>query len=196
MKTRTLVSILILVLALLIIAGGCATTARITEPTSPGSTLLIGRIKVTCTGFPNKLYANGDHADGVIVKLKDVSNEIISIRARGVDGLLYLVDPDIDRYTIVQIYLTTGSSSTRLRLDHRTNDSIYIEGNSVNNLGDILLRYDYVSKEAKESTKSGTSTVIKVNRSLEYKGNYDEVKAWFEETYPESAWNNKNWVNI
>ncbi len=196
MKTRTLISILILVLAVLIIIGGCATTARITEPTSPSSTLLIGRIKVTCTGFPSKWHANGDHTNGVIVELKDVSNEIISIKARGADGLLYLVDPDIARYTIVQIHLQTGTSRSTLRLDHRTNDSIYIKGNSVNNLGDILLRYDYVSKKAAEFSKRGTYTEIMVNRSLEYKGNYDEVKAWFEETYPESAWNNKNWVNI
>ena len=196
MKSRTFVIILILVLAVLIIIGGCATTARITEPTSPSSTLLIGRIKVTCTGFPSGWNANGDHANGVIVKLRDVSNEIISIRARGADGLLYLVDPDIDRYTIVQIHLQTGTGSHTLTLRQGTSDSIHIKGNSVNNLGDILLRFDYVSKKAAEYTKAGTYTEMKVNSSLEYKDNYDEVKAWFEETYPESAWNNKNWVNF
>ncbi len=196
MKTRTLFASIILIFVLIAFLGSCATTARITEPTSPGSTLLIGRIKVICTGFPSSMHANGDHTNGVIVKLRDVSNEIISIRAHGADGLLYLVDPDIERYTIVQIHLQTGTGSSTLNLRLGTRDSIHIKGNSVNNLGDILLRFDYVSKKAAEYTKAGTHTEVKVNTSLEYKDNYDEVKAWFEETYPESAWNNKNWVNF
>ena len=196
MKNKIKISITIPILVGFLLIGGCATTARITEPTSPGSTLLIGRIKVICTGFPSKWHANGDHTNGVMVKLRDVSNEIISIRAHGADGLLYLVDPDIDRYTIVLLHVQVGTSRTLLDLYYRTSDPIYIKGNSVNNLGDILWRCDYVSKKAAEYTKSGTHTEIKINNSLVYKDNYDEVKAWFEETYPESAWNNKNWVNF
>ena len=196
MKNKLKISITIPILVGFLLIGGCATTARITEPTSPGSTLLIGRIKVICTGFPSSMHANGDHTHGVMVKLRDVSNEIISIRAHGADGLLYLVDPDIERYTIVQIHLQVGTSRTITNLRHGTRDSIYIKVNSVNNLGDILLRYDYVSKKPAEYTKAGTHTEMKVNSSLEYKDNYDEVKAWFEDTYPESAWNNKTWVNF
>ncbi len=71
----------------------------------------------------------------------------------------------------------------------------------MNNLGEIVLRCNYVSKsKSKYSNSHGYTereyTEIKGTSSLEYTGKYEEVEAWFEKTYPESVWINKNWENV
>ena len=196
MKTKFFISITISILVGFLIICGCATTARITKPTSPDSTMLMGRIRVICAGFSNQWFANGEHTNGVEVVLKDISsNKTLTIIARGADGLFHLVDPGSHRYTIIEFNLQTGDPQTTFKLTHTTSDSFQIDENSVNNLGDIVWRCEYVSDISTEYGKSGSYTKVSVNSWLEYKGNYDEVKSWFEETYPKSVWNNKKWEN-
>jgi len=198
MKTKILISITILILISFLLIGGCATTSRITEPTSPDSALLIGRIKLTCTEFPKTWNINGDHPNGVVVYLANVSTkEIIKVRSRGSDGLFYLIDLDVDKYVIVAFSFQSGGSRHTVNLGFETKDVRYFEikRNFVNNLGDIKWRSKYETKVGTEWSKAGSTTTFSVKDSYNYLGNYDEVKSWFEETYPESDWNNKNWIN-
>lgn len=71
MKTKILVSISVSVLVGVLLAGGAASAARIKEPVGPDSTLLIGRIKLICSGFPKSTLANGRLTNHLVPQLQN-----------------------------------------------------------------------------------------------------------------------------
>ena len=196
MKKMLLCAITIPVFICLLTLAGCATTAKMAEPTGAGSTLLIGRIKATLTNFPAKWHINGDHTDGIMVKIKsDVTNETRFLRVKGDDGLFYFTDPGVGTCTIVGFQFQKRVLKTKIELVYGMNDPINIRGNAVNNVGDISWRCKYVTSVSTEFSRKGSYTSAAIDESHMYKENYAEVKSWFEKTYPASAWNNRNWVN-
>ena len=213
MKTRTLVLISILILICILLIGGCATTAqptkptsttrtaRIPEPKSPSSTLLIGRIKLTCTEFPNNYHVNGEHTNGVTVYLWNyATEEVISIRSHGADGVFYLIDPEPanGRYVLFGFGMETGTSTLTLNLRYTIEDKPYdfvLTENAVNNLGDIRWNERYETQSSKEYTDKGSQSTFASVGSHVYELNYDEVESWSKRTYPDSDWSMKNWVN-
>jgi hypothetical protein len=179
--------------------GGCATTSRITEPTSADSTLLVGRIKATCKDFEPKWKMNGEHTNGIVIDLRNIStNEVISVRSRGADGLFYLVDPKEGLHVIERFSLTTGSTKYTFNLWHMLSDNVTftIDQNAVHNLGDIEWQSICITKESKEYSKTGSYTKYDVQTSHYYLHNYAELKTWFETTYPDSSWTKMNWINV
>jgi hypothetical protein len=195
MKAKIFVSMANFVFIGVLLVGEVAIAARIKEPTGPGGTLLIGRIKLTCTGFPRSWQANGDHTRGIRIDLKDSSNNFVSATSRGADGMFYFTDLDIDQYAIAGFQLQVGDSRFTLHLGLKTNDLFVIEENSVNNLGDIEWRCDYVTRDP-EVYGTAITTTYYSRYSLEYKSNYDECRSWFEENFAKSAWNTMDWNNV
>jgi hypothetical protein len=200
MKTRILISILTFILVVLIITGGCATTSRITEPTNAESTLLVGRIILACTNFPGNWHVNGEHSNGIMVDFRNIStNAVVSVKARGYDGIFYVVDPEAGGYIVEKFTIETSGGRHRVLLRHETNEYTFfkIQRNAVNNLGDIRWFASYESMESKEyARRGGSKGIYRANTSHTYELNFTELKDWFGETYPDSAWNNKNWNNL
>lgn len=185
------------------IIGGCATTGLITEPTNVDSALLLGRIKLTCTEFPASWHMNGDHTNGIVVALRNLStNKTVTVRSRGADGLFSVIDPDAGDYIIegftIKVSSKTASKMYRITLGHETNDNIYfkIQRNAVNNLGDIRWLANYETKGLSDTTGKVTTTTYLVNTSHNYECNYSELNVWFGKTYPDSAWTGKNWIGV
>ncbi len=198
MKTKTSVSISTFIFIVLIIIGGCATTSRITEPYNADSTLLVGRIMLTCTDFPNQWHVNGEHTNGIEVNLRHMStNKVVSAKARGYDGLFYLINPAIGKYRIERFTLETGGSRYRINLQYAPRKDTYfnVESNAVNNLGDIEWYEKCEAEASKEYTPGGSYTTLITTESHNYKHNYAQLKSWFTKTYPDSGWNNMNWNN-
>lgn len=193
MKTKMLLSISIPILIGMLLIGGCASTGKIKEPASTDSTLLFGRITLICKGFPGDMHLNGEHTFGIKVHLIDASTkETFYVRSHGVEGLFHIVDPDGGQYFILGYEIEKKVSPTlRVTMGYRAEDTPYIviNKNSVNNLGDIrwIETYDTRSKGDRTFTTIGSHDLLR---------NYAEVKNWFEETHPDSAWNGKNWVSV
>jgi hypothetical protein len=199
MKTKVTVSILSLFFTGIMIISGCATTSRITEPANAESTLLVGRIMLTCTDFPKQWHINGEHASGIEVDLRNVSlNKVITAKARGYDGMFHIINPDFGEYKIERFAIETGGSRYRVNLQYvpHENTFITVERNAVNNLGDIEWYETCETEESKEYTSTGTQTTLITTESHNYRRNYAELKSWFVKTYPESGWNNMNWNSL
>jgi hypothetical protein len=199
MKTKILISSTILILISFLLIGGCATISGMKEPASPESTLLFGRIKLTCSDFPRGWDINGEHTGGIKVHLMDTSTkEVIQVKSRGVDGLFSLIDPDAECYVIVGFELMEANRYRKISLSYRAEDNPYIciQKNSVNNLGDIMWNEVYGSELKTEHGELGPTTTMITKGSHDFIQNYDEVKNWFKGKYPDSAWNNKNWKSV
>jgi hypothetical protein len=177
--------------------NGYAKSAKLKEPTGPESTLLMGRIQLIGSNFPRNSAVNGVHTKGITIDLKDETNNFIYVTSRGDDGLFYVADPRFTHYRIVGLSIQLHESNVTWDIRYPTNDALTIQQNSVNNLGDILWRIDYGLSDTTEYKSRGPSqTRFSARIMIEYKMNYDEVKIWFEETYPKSVWINKDWNEI
>jgi hypothetical protein len=179
--------------------SGCATTAKIGEPTTADSTLLIGRITLTCSHFPNWVHVNGDHTKGIAIDVINMSTrEILTTSSKGGDGLFYFDNLDTGEYAIVGYSIITRSSNVEatFRYYYENGYKFIIKPNSVNNLGDISWVCEFETITDKEYTQSASHTSAKWSSECSHIGNHTEVKSWFKTTYPESSWNNENWVNL
>ncbi|UCB46769.1 MAG: hypothetical protein JSV25_04940 [Spirochaetota bacterium] len=201
MKTNILFLISITLLISLLLIAGCATTSLIEEPTNHESTLLLGRIKLTGENFPISWNMNREITSGLAVYLVDISTkEVITIRSFGKDGLFHLIDPDAGQYAIKGFELLKKSTGMRISLSYPRGpiQPIYIsiKKNCVNNLGDIRWNEVYATQVSKEVKTNRTEVIFSVIGMHTFKHNHDEVENWFRETYPESVWNQKEWVDV
>ena len=199
MKTRIAVSLPVLSVIVLLIIGGCATTAKITEPATEGSTLLVGRIEVTCEDFAQMWNMNGKHTNNITIDLRNLlTSELISVRSRGADGIFFIDDPEYGIYTIEKFSYSAGGSRTTFHLGHLLNDGVIfaIEKNAVNNLGDIEWYAKCMEKESREYSRSASHYTYEVHTAHRYRQNFTELRSWFESTYPQSGWNDENWINV
>lgn len=203
MKTKVMFALFIPIFVGIILLGGCATTGKITEPSQDVSTSLMGRIKLTCSYFPQYWYCNGEHTNGIVIDLRNVSTkEIMKITSKGPEGLLFLPVKE-GRYIITRLTFKTGGGNTKTTLyfgDDKSR-SFTVFRNVVNNIGDIHWEEIYLAKTDESygsggGSKGGTSITGSTQNSCNFKNNYEEVKTWFAATYPESEWNNKKWHNV
>jgi hypothetical protein len=194
MKTKVMFILFIPIFIGIMILGGCATTGKITEPSRPDSTLLIGRLKLTCSNFPQNWYCNGEHTNGIAIDLRNISTkEIVTIKSKGSDGLFFLLDPKEGTYAITRLTFKTGSgrSTTTLYFWDDKSRSFSVARNSVNNIGDIGWQEMYLTKIDESygggaGGKGRSSITGATQNSCDFKCNFEEVKTWFAATYPES----------
>jgi hypothetical protein len=199
MKTKVIGSVMSVVLIGLILVSGCATTSKISEPTTADSTLLIGRIKLTCSNFPNYVRVNGEHTNRITIEVRNVSTgEVLSTKSKGADGLFYFENPEVGEYAIVGYTIITrgGNVSATFRYFYNRSNRFIIKPNAVNNFGDINWVCKLESITDKEYSRSTYQTTASWSNECFHIGNYAEVKSWFKTTYPDSSWNYKNWVNL
>jgi hypothetical protein len=191
----------VLIVTLLLVIG-CASTHKIKEPSGDSATLLVGRITFTCSNFPKQWNVNGVHKDGITIYLWSYdTEEYISIRSHGGDGLLYLIDPEAvnGRYALLGFGMKTGSSRMTINLSYNLEDDPYffiLKENAVNNIGDMTWTEHYAAEVSKEYSQKGSQTYMETDASHNFKRNYDEVESWFKSTYPDSDWSRKNWVDV
>jgi hypothetical protein len=67
----------------------------------------------------------GKHTNCIAVNLRNLTtNEAISVRSRGADGIFFIDDPEYGIYTIEQFRYTARGSRTIFNLSHLLNDGV------------------------------------------------------------------------
>jgi hypothetical protein len=200
METRVLVSTFIIIFLGFLIIGGCATTGKITEPTTEDTVLLVGRIRATCEDFEKMWNMNGIHTNNIEIDIRNLTtNEVTSVRSRGTDGVFYVYDPESGVYIIERLsYISHGPRGASFHLSHFLNDerTFSVEQNAVYNLGDIEWFAKCIERESKEYSKARVSSLYEVQTTHSFQKNYAEVRTWFENTYPDSTWNKMQWISV
>jgi hypothetical protein len=199
MKTRIFVSIFSFIVIVILILGGCASSGKITEPTHAESVLLVGRIKATCEEFEEMWNMNGEHTDKIEIDIRNLStNEMTTVRSKGANGVFYVNEAQYGVYTIERFSYTSRGSRTVFNLGHLLNDGVNftLDQNAVYNLGDIEWYAKCKKRESKEYKDKGAQYIYEVETMHYYQENFNALKVWFEATYPESSWNNRNWINV
>lgn len=186
MKTRKFIMIMILIFFLLIFVGSCATTKFVTEPDESTKTLLVGQIMLEASGFDPVLHVNGIHKSNIEIHFEDTSTgELIKLTSRR-NGYFYIVNPGAGKYRIIKVYTkiksqTTGRQYTQtLWMTIRSEGNFNIANGKVNNLGLIHWIIDIDSDRWE----------WKVNAK------YNDIITWFKESYYESSWIDREWINV
>jgi hypothetical protein len=199
MRLRSVFILSGILLVFISISGGCATTPKIKDPPTPESGLLVGRIKLTCTDFPGSWGVNGDHTGGIEIYFRNVSTkEIISVKSSGEDGFFYILHPPEGGLILYDMKFVKKSARQTTTLPYRFEEVIGlgIKPSSVNNVGDIHWSNHAETRESKEYSQKGSHATLHAESSHEFRFNYKEVENWFKKTFPDSAWNDKNWVSV
>jgi len=194
MKTRVSVSIITTILIGLLLIGGCTTTGKVKESAKSDSTLLIGRIKLVCENFPKNWHINGEHTKDLRVYFEDPkTKKTVIVKSKENDGVFYLVDPAANQFVIIGFEIKKKAGNMIFNNHHLIKDTyINITKNSVNNMGDILWAEKFTGQEARGG---GSSTFERIGTHT-FRSNYDEVERWFKNTFTESSWGKKNWVDV
>jgi hypothetical protein len=194
MKAKIISSIVITLLIGLLLISGCATTGKIKEPTKSDSALIVGRVKMVCSNFPRDWHINGEHTSNIRVYFIDpATNDVVIVKSKGDSGVFYLVDPDAKQFVIAGFEIRKKIGNMTYTNSHRI-DNTYIDitRNSVNNMGDLVWDTRFKSQDA----RGGGSSTYTTDSKHDFKSNYNEVESWFNETFAESPWNRKEWVNV
>ncbi|HUT65269.1 MAG TPA: hypothetical protein VMZ05_03865 [Spirochaetota bacterium] len=178
MKIKKLILSVVLILVVTVFIGG----KFVKEPDEDLHTLLIGQIKLEASGFPGESHVNGIHTGDIEIHLKNkLTGEIVILTSALGSGCFYMVNPETENYRIVKLYTLIHNPRYRqtLSMGIPTGGNISILNGKVNNLGHLVWKVDHKSE------------------SWDLSHNFHaDVKAWFEKTYPGSAWNKKEWVDV
>jgi hypothetical protein len=176
------------------VAGGCASTGGIKEPKTAQSTLLIGRVTVTCREFPRDWKVNGEHTAGITVYLVDGSTkEVIKLRCSDKHGLFCLVDPGADQYLLLGFELQKKTGRMTFNGSYTVENTYFaVVPNAVNNLGDL----EWVETYQGKKKRGGGSAWYESTGAHRFALNYAEMETWFRTTFPESAWNSRTWSGV
>jgi len=175
----------------LAIVTGCATTSFREEPKAPDrGTLLIGQVQVEIKDWPRK-EMNGVHRRNVQVYLYDNNEKKrYQITSHG-DGVFYVVFPDEKKQIFILGFVVKGNTlggTNTINVDYRKWVDLY--AGKVNNVGRIT-----ATVQTEGIAKQRTSNIV-YDISQDVKVDYENIRQWFQKTFPESAWNNKEWVDI
>jgi hypothetical protein len=180
MKVRTLALNIICTLVIIVFLLSCATTKFYAEPDEASSTILVGQISLLTSEIPYGYEAKDTYTKGIEIHLENMSTgEIKKLYSRG-DGYFFMINPEAKSYYLKKLYLHVYETNYRWKFSctFGHNVKIYIEDGKVNNLGFVRWHVNY---------KSQQQDVVNYD--------YDARKAMFKEKFPESEWNNKEWVN-
>jgi len=121
------------------------------------------------------------------------TDEIITVKSRGSEGLFFLFDiSGTYRIGELKYEIKGGRSWTTLYYTANIPLTIKIEEGAVNNIGDIHWTESFETI----TEKDGSTTYGDSKQDCRCLRNHDEVKEWFRMTYPDSDWNTKKWSNV
>lgn len=185
MMTRKLVTNIILILTILVFIGGCATTKLGKEPDETLDTLLVGQLRLSLIEFPGKYGFKDTYTQQIALYLENTSTgAVIRLFSKGEGGYFILINPSAGKYKIVKFWKQTRSTHWRGTWEYPiTGAYMQIADGKVNNFGLTELTMTYFPGDI---FKGG----IIPNRS------FDDTKTLFKEKYPESAWLEKEWLNV
>jgi hypothetical protein len=199
MKSRPVVFFTGVLIVMSTIMVGCTTTPKITDPPTPASGIIIGRITLTCKDFPGSWGVNGDHTRGIEISLRNLSTkEIVSVKSSGDDGFFYLITPSDESLMFWELRFVKKAARQTVTLPYRFEEiiGVGVRSSRVNNVGDIHWIERAETGESKEYSRKGLHTTLSAHSSYEFKLNFNEVANWFKAIFPDTAWNNKEWVSV
>jgi len=185
--------LLILFIPLIVLLTSCATTKFIAEPKTPDmGTLLIGQIEVHVSDWPEPSAMNGVHRRNIQVHLYDsAERKEIKMTSRG-EGTFYLVSENRTKMIDISGFMVRtkieGGPVSTLNLEY--GKKVLLQDGKVNNVGRIIFIVEVIGQGP---GRGNVGTYIQTSES--YKVKFEDIKPWFRETFPESEWNNKEWVN-
>lgn len=168
----------------------------------------MAHVKLIAYGFDGPYGHNGDiitgldgeYKNSLIVYLLNLEqNKVAQVTARTLKRDFGLVSFDrlpAGKYQLISVNykkeVQAGNYIYTYNLGDRSNLVFNVEEGKVSNLGEIVIHY---YKEKEMSRFHGKSTVNS-NAEYEVNKNYLNVENWFKEKYPESLWNEFDWVNV
>lgn len=183
--------LLIFFIPLIVFLTSCATTKFIAEPepTDMG-TLFIGQIEVHISGWPGQSAMNGVHRRDIYVYLYDyVEHKEIKMTSRE-EGTFYLICDNSPKMIDISGFMVRRTRFDTGILNLEYGKKVLLEAGKVNNVGRII----YVVEAMGQSP--GMGDTINIQADVRYKVKFEDIKPWFRKTFPESEWNNKEWVNL
>jgi len=182
MKNMAYVAVIVV---FVLVAVGCATTTFREEPKPPDrGTLLIGQVQVESKSKSNK-WRSYVTKRNINVYLYDINEfEEYQVLTHG-DGVFYIVLPNERKEILIQGF--------KVGIPHSYTDIKYIRcvtlhPGKVNNVGHFTCTVEIGSivKEKANWIHREVTQDVKVD--------YEGVRKWFQSTFPDSAWNNREWV--
>lgn len=193
---------LIFVTITLFILSSCLTTTTFRkEPLNNQDTLVIGRVLFHNTDTRPGKVPMGKYYYGVDLVFKDLNNRrhkyISTVDSK---GFFYFYNPNFTHFELKEIKYKTSlvqgdyhnkernkqikkkikMAKASFKVSRSSNIWYEIEPNMVNNLGFIYWEGDTDSNR----------------HNIEFNRDYDETKAEFIKRYPESLWNNAEWLDV
>ena len=176
--------------ACILIAAGCATTNFREEPVGGMGTLVIGQVHVEITDWPSQ-EMNGVHKRNIQVFLYDIGEkEQIQVLSRE-DGAFYIVFPNTKKQIFLQGFVVKGmtrkgTSTVTVKYGKR----VILYPGKVNNVGCIVCKIHTASISKKRTTRTEYDIIQNVEVD------YEDIRQWFQLTFPDSAWNDKEWERV
>ena len=175
-----------LMAAVILIAAGCATTTFRQEPRNDMGTLMIGQVQIEVKDWPDA-WLNGVHQSDILVYLVELG-EMKEIRINShKDGAFYLVLPNKKTKILLQGF-EIKEPLGRIWVPY--NRGMILSAGKVNNVGRFMCTVQ-IEEAVKKRTK-----YTEYNATKEVNVHYLDVWRWFQRSFPESAWNDREWESL
>lgn len=172
---------------IVLVAVGCATMSLRAKPKPPDEgTLLIGQVQIEFKSKSNKWRSHVADS-GLTVFLYDIVEVEEYKLTTYDDGVFYIVFPN-ERKEIFIHGFRRGIESSHTDIKYSKRVTLYPgKANNVGHftctaeIGDIVKRRgNYIEREVTQDVK------------VDYEG----VRKWLQSTFPDSAWNYREWVRV
>ena len=172
---------IILAITLTALISGCTSTLTKIEPTNSAATLIVGRAEFNCSNSPRKKLSVGSYQNGLIIQFQNIeTKENFTIYTEGKDGFFFINNPSIKTLKLKKITVKDHFTGWSAFLAPNDQNIYTLKQGKVNNLGLLVCHVDLIDSEYDQTFNAG----------------YDDTVKQFLERYPDSQWNNFEWINI
>lgn len=159
---------------------GCTSTLTKVEPTKPEETLIIGRAEFNCSNSPRGHLSAGIYRTYLTLQFQNIeTEENYTIYTEGENGFFIINNPSVNVIKLKKITAKDFSGASAFLAPNDQNIYTLRKG-KVNNLGLLACTADLVDSEYDQTFNAG----------------YEDTMKLFSERFPDSEWNNREWVNI
>ncbi len=179
---------MVILLLFTITMAGC----RLSEPTKPTDSLLIGKITLVMRGFDSsenmlKQRVNGNQSRGINISFRDMeTGKTYCVMTDG-QGFFYIVNPKPGIYDITQLGFKLEAGAGWMQITDKSGFPIHVmvKPGEVFNLGII----QWLAVTNKEQSIHFFSTIKPDDHP-------EQLKALFEERFPNSLWLQRTWEDV